>query len=218
MDMTSMAALWGAVIFSGIYHGVNPGMGWPLAVSAALFERKTAALIRAFVALAIGHFLAMTAILLPFSLMTTLVDFQREIRIGAGLLVICLGAYLLINRRHPRFLARVKPTRLALWSFLAAMAHGAGLMLVPIYLGLCAPSELDAGHAASGQLMANNAATALVVALVHTSAMVISGGTLAAIMYFWLGLKFLSRSWFNLDVVWALSLVLVGVAGIWGAI
>ena len=26
--------LWLAVIASGLYHGVNPGMGWPLAVSA----------------------------------------------------------------------------------------------------------------------------------------------------------------------------------------
>jgi hypothetical protein len=216
--MTSVAALWGAVIFSGIYHGVNPGMGWPLAVSAALLERKASALMRALIALAIGHFLAMTAILLPFSMMTALVDWQREIRIGAGLLVIALGIYLLINRRHPRFLARVKPSRLALWSFLAAMAHGAGLMLVPIYLGLCAPEELDAGHQAAGVLMANNMRIALFVAVAHTAAMTLAGGLLAAGMYYWLGLKFLSKTWFNLDVVWALSLILVGALGIWGAL
>ena len=215
--MTSVAALWGAVIFSGIYHGVNPGMGWPLAVSAALFERKPVALLKALIALAIGHFLAMTAILLPFSLMSTLVDWQYELRIGAGVLVIALGVYLLINRRHPRFLARVKPTRLALWSFLAAMAHGAGLMLVPIYLGLCAPEELDAGHRAAGALMASNISIAFGVAVVHTAAMTLAGGALATGMYYWLGLKFLSKSWFNLDVVWALSLILVGALGIWGA-
>ena len=218
MDMTSAAALWGAVVFSGIYHGVNPGMGWPLAVSAALFEQKASALPRALGWLAVGHFLAMTAILLPFSLMYVLVDWQREIRIGAGLLVIGLGLYLLINRRHPRFLARVKPSRLGLWSFLAAMAHGAGLMLVPIYLGLCAPEELDAGHTAAGALMGSNTGIALMVAALHTAAMVVSGGALAAGMYYWLGLKFLSRSWFNLDVVWALSLIVVGVLGIWHAV
>ena len=218
MDMTSAAALWGAVVFSGIYHGVNPGMGWPLAVSAALFEQKASALPRALGWLAVGHFLAMTAILLPFSMMYVLVDWQREIRIGAGLLVIGLGLYLLINRRHPRFLARVKPSRLGLWSFLAAMAHGAGLMLVPIYLGLCAPEELDAGHTAAGALMGSNTGIALMVAALHTAAMVVSGGALAAGMYYWLGLKFLSRSWFNLDVVWALSLIVVGVLGIWHAV
>lgn len=88
-----MTALWGAVILSGLYHGVNPGMGWPLAVSAALFERKTTALSWALVWLALGHFLAMTAILLPFSMMTALVEWESRIRIAAGLLVIGLGVY-----------------------------------------------------------------------------------------------------------------------------
>jgi len=215
-DLSSTGALWWAVVASGIYHGVNPGMGWPLAVSAALMERRRSALIGALAALALGHFLAMTAILLPFSMMTTLVHYQAEIRIGAGGLVIGLGIYLLINRRHPRFLSRVPPSRLALWSFLAAMAHGAGLMLVPIYLGLCG-NEPDAGHQAATSLMAANARTAFAVALTHTAAMTLAGGVLATGMYFWLGLKFLSKGWFNLDVVWALSLILVGSIGIWSA-
>ncbi len=210
-----MAALWWAVIASGIYHGMNPGMGWPLAVSAALFERKTSALLRALAALALGHFIAMTAILLPFSIMLTLVEYEREIRIGAGLLVIGLGVYLLINRRHPRFLARVKPSKLGLWSFLAAVAHGAGLMLVPIYLGICAVAELDAGHTAAYTLMSSNIGLAFAVATVHTAAMMLAGGVLAAGVYFWLGLKFLSKTWFNLDVLWALSLIAVGTIAIW---
>jgi len=213
-----MMALWGAVIFSGLYHGLNPGMGWPLAVSAALFEQKTVALSKALVWLAIGHFIAMTAILLPFSMMFVLVDYESEIRIGAGILVIALGLYLLWNRRHPRFLARVKPAKLGLWSFLAAMAHGAGLMLVPIYLGICAADQLDTGHRAASVLMSSSIGIAFVVATTHTLAMTIAGGALAAGMYFWLGLKFLSRTWFNLDIVWALSLVLVGVLGITHAI
>lgn len=213
-----MMALWGAVIFSGVYHGLNPGMGWPLAVSAALFEQKTIALSKALVWLAIGHFIAMTAILLPFSMMFVLVDYESEIRVGAGILVIMLGLYLLWNRRHPRFLARVKPSKLGLWSFLAAMAHGAGLMLVPIYLGICAADQLDAGHSAAGILMSSNIAVAFAVATAHTAAMTLAGGVLAAGMYFWLGLKFLSKTWFNLDVIWALSLVLVGVLGITHAI
>ncbi|SEW37640.1 hypothetical protein SAMN04488515_2379 [Cognatiyoonia koreensis] len=209
-----MMALWGAVVLSGLYHGLNPGMGWPLAVSAALFERKSAALPRALVWLAFGHFVAMAAILLPFSMMFVLVDFASEIRIGAGLLVIALGVYLLINRRHPRFLARVKPSKLGLWSFLAAMAHGAGLMLVPIYLGICAADQLEGGHKAAGILMSSNIGVAFAVATTHTLAMTIAGGALAAGMYFWLGMQFLSRSWFNLDVVWALSLIGVGTLGI----
>ncbi len=168
----------------------------------------------ALAALAAGHFLAMTAILLPFSLLTALVAWERQLRIGAGLLVVGMGLYLLITRRHPRFLARVKPGRLALWSFLAAMAHGAGLMLVPIYLGLCGdPAMQDAGHAAAQDLMAGNLRTAFLVAIVHTAAMSLAGGALAAGVYFWLGLRFLSRGWFNLDLLWALSLIVVGGIG-----
>ena len=210
-DLNSTAALWWAVVASGIYHGVNPGMGWPLAVSAALMERKRGSLWMALLALAGGHLLAMAAILFPFSALMALAAWQREIQIGAACLVIALGVYLLINRRHPRFLARVPPSRLALWSFLAAMAHGAGLMLVPIYLGICRTIETDTGHAAASELMAGNAGIAVAVAVSHTLAMTLSGGVIAFGVYRWLGLRFLSKSWFNLDLVWALSLVLVGV-------
>ncbi|KII11663.1 MULTISPECIES: hypothetical protein [Phaeobacter] len=210
-----MTALWWAIIASGFYHGMNPGMGWPLAVSAALFEQKSSALLHALAALAMGHFIAMTAVLLPFSMMLTLVEYEAHIRVGAGFLVASLGVYLLINRRHPRFLARVSPANLGLWSFLAALAHGAGLMLVPIYLGICAVSELDAGHTAAYALMNSNVGLAFTVAAAHTAAMILAGGALAAGMYFWLGLKFLSKTWFNLDVVWALSLIVVGIIAIW---
>jgi len=213
-----VTALWWAVIISGFYHGLNPGMGWPLAVSAALMERRRRALLSALVSLAIGHFLAMTAILLPFSLVTILLVWETEIRIEAGLLVLAFGIFLLIYRRHPRFLARVAPQRLVLWSFLAAMAHGAGLMLVPIYLGICEAAGLDPGHEAAYQLMATNALVAMLVAIVHTAAMTTAGGIVAAIIYFWLGLRFLSKTWFNLDIVWALSLIIVGAFGIYAAL
>lgn len=215
--MSGDAGLWWAVVAVGVYHGLNPGMGWPLAVSSALMERRATALPQALAALATGHFLSMTAILLPFSLMVALVDWQREIRILAALIVIAMGAYLLVNRRHPRILSRVPPSKLALWSFLAALAHGAGLMLVPMYLGLCAADGLDAGHAAATALMAANLGTALAVAAVHTLAMVLAGGALALLFYLWLGVRVVSKTWFNLDLVWAVSLVAVGGIGLAGA-
>lgn len=204
------AALWWAVVASGIYHGINPAMGWPLAVSAALMDRAEGSLFKAVGALAAGHMLAMAAILFPFTALFFLAQWQREIQIAAACLVIALGIFLLFNRRHPRFLARVPPSRLALWSFLVAMAHGAGLMLVPIYLGICRTVETDSGHAAAQDLMGSNAGIAVIVALVHTGAMTLSGGLIALGVYRWFGLRFLSRAWFNLDLVWALSLVLVG--------
>ncbi|MEM7076005.1 MAG: hypothetical protein AAGA28_02180 [Pseudomonadota bacterium] len=212
------AGLWLAVVISGLYHGLNPGMGWPLAVSNALFEQRQNALWRAMGALGAGHMVAMVAILLPFAAMTLLIEYQREIRIGAGLCVLAMGIALMLYRRHPRFLSRVKPTQLGVWSFLVALAHGAALMLVPIYLGLCAPDELDAGHRAAGALMVQSTGLALMVALLHTLAMVTAGGAAALAVHRWLGLKFVSQSWFNLDLVWAGSLVLVGLLSLWTAI
>ena len=81
-------------------------------------------------------------------------------------------------------------------------------MLVPIYLGLC---RADAsGHAAAAPLVEGNLAVAVLVAIVHVIAMIGAGGCLAWLVYRYLGLRFVSRGWFNLDAVWAISLILVG--------
>ena len=214
-----MTALWWAVIISGAYHGLNPGMGWPLAVSAALMERKAAAMPKALLLLTTGHLLAMIAILLPFSLMIWLIEREYEIRLIASFIVIGMGIYLLINSKHPRYLARIHPAKLGLWSFLSAIAHGAALMLVPIYLGICQIAEdngstENAGHLAAQNLMSNDLFTALGVSLVHTVSMGLAGALLAILVYFWLGLKFISQAWFNLDKIWACSLILVGGFGL----
>lgn len=185
-------------------------MGWPLAVSAGLMERRPRGLLTALLPLSAGHLLATLIVILPFALLLTLVEWQRQIQIVASLLVIGFGIFRLVDQRHPRALARIPPAQLGLWSFAVAIAHGAGLMLVPIYLGLCSESDLDAHHAAATTLINASLAMALAVSVVHAIAMMAAGGTLAWLVYRYLGLKFLSRSWFNLDVVWAASLVVVG--------
>jgi hypothetical protein len=204
------ASLWLAVIASGLYHGLNPGMGWPLAVSAGLMQRSPRALVAALGPLAGGHLLAMLLVILPFALLVMLAEWQRQIQIGASLLVIGFGIFRLINQRHPRALARIPPTQLALWSFAVAIAHGAGLMLVPIYLGLCLEANPDRSHQAAGSLINANLGMAVLVSTVHAAAMIAAGGCLAWLVYRYLGLKFVSRSWFNLETMWAVSLVLVG--------
>jgi hypothetical protein len=202
--------LWLALVASGLYHGVNPGMGWPLAVSAGLLDKSPRALFRALWALAAGHLLATLLVLLPFAFLLVLAEWQRSIQISASLVVIGFGVYRLIERRHPRMLARIPPTQLALWSFAVAMAHGAALMLVPIYLGLCRQADLDKGHVAASTLINANLGMAGMVAVVHAASMIASGGCLAWLVYRYLGLKFISRSWFNLETSWAVSLILVG--------
>jgi hypothetical protein len=185
-------------------------MGWPLAVSAGLMERSSHALVRALWPLTVGHLLAMLLVILPFALLVALVEWQRQIQIGASLLVIGFGIFRLFRRRHPRALLRIRPSQLGLWSFAVAIAHGAGLMLVPIYLGLCRAAGLDSGHEAAGALINANLGMAVLVSVIHSVAMITAGGFAAWLVYRYLGLKFVSRSWFNLDATWACSLILVG--------
>ena len=173
-------------------------------------EKSSRALVATLWPLAVGHLLAMLAVLLPFALLAALVEWQWQIRISAGLLVIAFGIFLLVNPRHPRALARIPPTQLGLWSFAVAIAHGAGFMLVPIYLGLCQAADLDSSHKAASALINGNLRMAVLVSFVHGILMIAAGGGFAWSVYRYLGLKFVSRSWFNLDAIWALNLILVG--------
>jgi len=206
----SEIGLWLAVATSGLYHGINPAMGWPLAVSNGLMQRRARGLFAALGYLSAGHVMAMLVVIAPFAMLAVLLQWQRAIQIGASVLVICFGAFLLTRKRHLRMLGRIPPSRLAVWSFAVAIAHGAGLMLVPVYLGLCQSVDTDRGHRAATTLVNANLGMALLVSLVHAIVMMLVAGLLAWLVYRYLGLKFVSRSWFNLDATWASSLILVG--------
>ncbi len=215
----SSYALWWAVVVAGVYHGANPGMGWPLAVSGALMKERVSALATALLLLFVGHFLAMTVTVLPFAFSDGAGSYQRPLRIGAGLIVMAAGVYLLVQNRHPRFLSRISPSKIGLWSFMAAMAHGAGLMVVPILLGMSMAAQQASGDHDMGTMdtMGHQAGRALGVATVHSVAMFSAAAVMALLVYFWLGVGFLSKSWFNLDRVWAVSLVVVGAFGLYSA-
>ena len=86
-------------------------------------ERSSRALVAALAAM-VGHLLAMLVVMLPFALLAALIEWQRQIQIGASFLVIGFGIFRFVNRRHPRALARIRPTQLALgpspWRLLMA--------------------------------------------------------------------------------------------------
>jgi hypothetical protein len=220
--LNAAAALWLTIVAVGVYHGLNPAMGWPLAVANGMTARRDGAVFATLLPLGAGHFAAMAVVLVPFAWLSWYVEWSRAIRLGAGALVLMFGIYKLIQRRHPRALARIRPTQLAWWSFLMATAHGAGLMLVPFMLGLCAtaPTTVDGGPADTSHvsvmnyLAQSNVATAVAVAAVHTLTMMLAGIAMAWAVYRYLGLQFLRRAWFNLDLVWGASLVVAGAAGV----
>jgi hypothetical protein len=208
---------WAVVIGLGAYHGLNPGMGWLFAVSNGMQRRQTRGLFAALPPIAFGHLLAMAAALLPFALVAVYVENVARIRMAAGLILIAFGAYKLVSRRHPRFLARIGPSHLVLWSFLMATAHGAGLMLVPVVLDLCTVGQgTEAGghgaHDALLELASGDLGIALTAATAHTGAMVLTGGVIAWIVYRCVGLGLLRRAWVNFDLLWAAMLIVVGAA------
>jgi hypothetical protein len=222
--VSNSATLWLAVLGLGAYHGINPAMGWPLAVARGLEQRRASAVFATLLPLAGGHLLAMAIVLVPFAWLSAYGQWSVPIRLGASVLVLLFGAYKVIRPRHPRALARVRPTQLAWWSFLMATAHGAGLMLLPFMLGLCSASAPEAGTADASWSQAGHASvlrvlaqsgpgTALAVASVHTLVTLAAGGLAAWLVYRWLGLGALRSAWLNLDVAWGTSLVVAGAAG-----
>lgn len=213
--------LWVGVVAIGAYHGLNPAMGWPLAVANGLTEKRGAVVFATFVPLGLGHLLAMALVLVPFSLLSWLLTWSREIRIGAGMLVVLFGVSRLFLRSHPRWLTRVRPTQLMLWSLLMATAHGAALMLLPIFMGLCetpvttaGPSPGAFGHAGVMMLMRSSVGTAVLVSLLHSAAMIAAGLAAAWVVYRHLGLRALRSTWINLNLVWTLSLIVSGGAAV----
>ena len=167
--------------------------------------------------LAAGHLVSIAVVLLPFAAVTLLLDWSREIRIGAGLGIIVFAAVLVFYPRHPRWIARIRPRQVALWSFAVGLLHGAGLMLVPMLLGLCAAPSASAFIPPESGLIANTG-LAIGVALAHTGALVLAAGGLAWLVFRVLGLKVLTRSWFDLSRLWATSLGLAGALGLWSAL
>jgi hypothetical protein len=204
----STFALWIAVMAMGAYHGLNPGMGWPLAVANGLSTRRGTAVVATLLPLATGHLLAMGAVLLPFSALGTLMAWSGTIRLLAGMVLVAFGLWRLVDRRHPRFLTRIRPNRLVWWSFLMATAHGAGFMLLPFAMGLC----VSGGTAPP--LPGYGLGEAALVSLVHTAAMLTSGLGIAWLVFRHLGLRALNRVWFDLEAMWGAGLMIAGGASI----
>jgi hypothetical protein len=208
------AALWAGVVAIGAWHGLNPAMGWPLALANGLAARRGGAVAASFVPLGAGHLLAMLLVLLPFALLSALAAWSREIRVGAGAVVVLFGVFRLLRPRHPRWLARVRPSQLLLWSLLVATAHGAALMLLPVLIGLCAAPAGPFAHAEATALMRSSVGAAVAVSLVHTAAMIGAGLATAWAVYRWLGLRALRAAWFDVERAWAACLVVAGAAAI----
>jgi hypothetical protein len=107
---------------------------------------------------------------------------------------------------------RVNQRELTVWSALMATAHGAGLMVVPFLLSGSHTPAAGAGHAAHMASVVSNSAieSALVATLVHTTGYLGVAGLLAWLVYTHVGVAVLRRWWVNLDLTWAIALIVTG--------
>jgi hypothetical protein len=203
---------WVPLISLGIFHGVNPAMGWLFAVAIGLQERSRRALLRSLPLIAIGHEGSVAVIAIAIELTGSLVA-RWAVTLGAGLILIGFGLFLLIRRRHFRWVGmRLRPRELVLWSFLMSSAHGAGLMLAPVLLhrAQATVSQPLAEWLHVGGL-ANSVAAGVAAAGVHSAAMLAAMAVMAGGVYEFIGLGILRKAWINLDRIWAVALVGAGV-------
>jgi hypothetical protein len=202
---------WLALALLGAYHGVNPAMGWLFAVALGLQEGQRGAVVRALLPIALGHEAAIVLAVLLVRGVATVVT-PDALRLGGAALLVAFGAYKFLRpRSHPRWVGmRVTPRELALWSFLMSSAHGAGLMLVPVLLGLH-----DGAHDHGAPVLLldlDNLIQDGAAVLVHGAAMLLTMGAVALLVYDRLGVGVLRKAWINLDLLWAAAFVAVGVA------
>jgi hypothetical protein len=200
-------AAWLTLVGLGAYHGLNPAMGWLFAVSRGMQERSRRAVLRSLVPIAIGHEASIALVAVLVLLRSTTTD-PAALRIGAAAALVAFGIFRFAKpRAHFRWTSmRVSDRELGLWSFLMSSAHGAGLMVAPVVLGLEASRS---SHNDMAMLSGPIDATAVGVA-VHVLAMVAVMGAVAYVVYERVGLQVLRRAWLNTDQVWAGSFVLAG--------
>lgn len=205
---------WLALALLGAYHGLNPAMGWLLAVARGLQAGSRRAVLEALLPIALGHEAAV-GLAVALAVGAQLVARSDQVRPIAAVTLILFGLYRLRRWRvHPRRIGlQVGSGELVLWSFLMSSAHGAGLMLLPIVFGL-ASDEAAASTLVHGPIAVAPRATTLVAdaaaVLVHTLAMLLAMGFTAVLVYEKLGLAVLRRAWFNFDRLWALAIVAAG--------
>src|SRR5512144_2876336 len=166
-----------AVMALGVFHGLNPGMGWLFAVSFGLQERSRSALLRSLIPIAAGHELSVLPIAVTIVVFASQVTRAVAVTVCAAGLV-AFGVYLLLRKRHLRWVGmRLTRWQLAWWAFLVSTVTGAGCMLAPVLLNSGpAPDDQLLTSALQGQLLA-----AALAAVLHAVAMLATSGAVAVV-------------------------------------
>jgi hypothetical protein len=199
---------WSALFLLGAWHGVNPGMGWLFAVALGMQEKSARAVVRSLAPIALGHALAIGVVVLLARLIQIVLPLQY-VKIVVAVALLALGLYKIVRSRHFRWGGmQVGFPELTIWSFLMASAHGAGLMVLPVVLGI--PSARAAGEHHMHGNSSLDPLTGVYATLVHTAGYLLVTAAVALLVYQKFGLALLRKAWLNLDLVWAVALIATG--------
>jgi hypothetical protein len=205
--MTSVPAElwpWLALAGLGFFHGVNPAMGWLFAVALGLHRHSSAVVLLSLLPIALGHALAIALVVVAVLGLGVVIEHGMLGRIAGAILIAWAAWHAVYGRRHRvRVGMQTGLAGLALWSFLMASAHGAGLMLIPVLIPLCLSGATSGMTASSG-------AVAIAAVALHTGVMLATIALISLVVYEWVGLAFLRTAWINLDLVWIVALGLCG--------
>lgn len=197
---------WLVLIGLGAFHGLNPAMGWLFAVALGLYRQSRKVVLISLIPIALGHAAAIGVVVYAVIGLGMAID-EDKFRVLSGVLLIAWGGYhLLYGHRHrPRIGLSTGLIGLAVWSFVMATAHGAGMMLIPVLM----PLEAAGAHA-HHMPATESLGIATLAVIVHSLAMLVVTGIVALVVYEWVGLDFLRRGWINLDLVWTAALIFMG--------
>jgi hypothetical protein len=166
---------WLAAAGLGALHGLNPASGWVFAAACGVRSRDHGHAWRALGPIASGH-VASLAVVAGAVALGGSIDRRLMQALAASLLLALLivtGVRRLLGHTIRAAGRPAGQAGLALWSFIVATGHGAGAMLVPALMPLCAG---PASTTAAGSL-----ALALAAVGIHLAAMLGASGMAAAL-------------------------------------
>jgi len=198
---------WLSLVGLGMYHGVNPAMGWLFAVALGFHRRRRSVVVQMLIPIAIGHLLSIAAAAETVLVLGVIIDRRPLLMVAGGGLILWALYHLAYGSRHPvRIGMQAGLAGLLVWSFFMASAHGAGLMLVPAVFSVC-----FSGNEVSGMTIAGASITSLAAVGIHTAVMVSVSGIIALLVYDWIGVGFLRHGWINFDRLWTGALGTTGI-------
>jgi hypothetical protein len=173
---------WAVLFGLGAFHGINPGMGWLFAVALGMQEARCRGVWRAMLPLALGHVLSVGAIVLVAIALGVIVPLRYVEWLTVAVLLV-FGIAKLIRSRHPRWVGmRV-----------SHVVHAGGE---------------HAGHVP--QMVGPG--TAILATLVHGIGYLAVTALVAVLVFEKFGVSILRKTWFNLDLIWAVALIVTAAA------